>query len=322
MEQKKVMVNEAKQKPLTVVKTVRVGMKTLIKSLTLTGILKSNQELEIISETEGKITELKFELNQKVVEGQVLAKTYAETKMVQYQIADLNFKKAKRDFERYEALFKNNNLSEFELENARFQMQNTQQNLILAQHLVDFTSIKSPINGTVTQKLVTNGKVLTLGSPIAVITDISKLKLFVNISPVDINIVKVGQKVSISIPDRQNEQFIGIIKSISVQSNQAGSYPIEICMENNLKKPLLAGMNAQVVFTENHLNQVLVIPRLAVDGNKVWVVENNVAIEKIIKCGVENGEYIEIVNGLTPGDQVIIMGQNNITNNQLVKIRN
>jgi hypothetical protein len=62
------------------------------------------------------------------------------------------------------------------------------------------------------------------------------------------------------------------------------------------------------------------IPRLALDNNKVWVVENNKAVLKDIVTGKEYGDDVEIVSGLTEGEQVIIKGQNTIEVGQTVQI--
>jgi len=312
---------EAQKRPLTSVEVKEVQVKKIQGTLKATGVFKAFETLELLSETDGKITQIYFDLNTVVAQGQVLAIMDAKTKQTQQKIAEINYQKAKRDFERYEALFKNQNLSEYDLENARFQMQNAEQNFKLTQQNVDFSIIKSPISGIVSQRFVGMGKVLGMGTPIASITDISRLRLFVNLPAQDLDGIKIGQKVKIFIPIRKDEDFEGIIKSVAVQSTEAGTFPVEIIMQNTSKKPVLAGMNAEVVLSGNAENEMLLIPRIAILDNQVFVLEKDKAVAKKVVLGKEHGEDIEILSGLKAGEQVIVKGQNNIENGQKVKIQ-
>ncbi|KOY84812.1 hypothetical protein AD998_00405 [bacterium 336/3] len=321
VEKQNAQAKEAQIKPLTSVQIASIQTKKVQGIFKATGIFKAFETLEVLSETDGKIIQIYFDLNNRVAQGQVLAIIDAKTKQTQRKIAEINYQKAKRDFERYEALFKNNNLSEYDLENARFQMQNAEQNLQLSQQALDYAVIKSPISGVISQKLVGIGKVLGVGTPIATITDIAQLRLFVNLTAQDLDKVKVGQKVQVVIPTRKEEKFEGVIKSIAVQSTDAGTFPVEILMQNNPTKPILAGMNAEVILADNTQKEILLVPRIAILDNQVFVIENEKAISKKVVLGREYGENIEVLSGLKLGDKVIVKGQNNIENGQKVKIQ-
>ncbi|MCU0436860.1 MAG: efflux RND transporter periplasmic adaptor subunit [Raineya sp.] len=321
VEKQNAQAKEAQIKPLISVQIAPIQTKKVQGFLKATGIFKAFETLEVLSETDGKIVQIYFDLNTRVVQGQVLAIVDAKTKQTQRKIAEINYQKAKRDFERYEALFKNNNLSEYDLENARFQMQNAEQNLQLSQQALDYAVIKSPISGVISQKLVGMGKVLGVGVPLATITDIAQLRLFVNLTAQDLDKVKVGQKVQVVIPTRKEEKFEGIIKSIAVQSTDAGTFPVEILMQNNPTKPILAGMNAEVILADNTQKEILLVPRIAILDNQVFVIEDEKAVSKKVVLGKEYGENIEVLSGLKLGEKVIIKGQNNVENGQKVKIQ-
>ncbi len=316
----KTQAQEAKELPLATVETMTVKTSATQQALTLTGVLTAYQTLELLSETDGRITEIYFDLNQQVGSGQVLAKTGDKMKQTQSKIAELNYKKAKRDFERLEALFKNNNLSEYELENARFQMESAEQSLSLNQQVIDYTIIKSPISGNISQKFVSIGKVLQMGTPIAVITDISQFRLLVNIAPQDLDKIETGTAVTVNIPSQNIEGIKGIVRSISVQSNEAGSFPIEIIIQNNYSKPLRAGMQAEVIWENSSSRKTILIPRTAITGDQVFVLKDGKAIAKKITIAKEYGSEVEISAGLIEGEQLITKGQNNIENNQSVQV--
>ncbi|MCU0443443.1 MAG: efflux RND transporter periplasmic adaptor subunit [Microscillaceae bacterium] len=296
--------------------TLKISKKTIRQHLTTTGILTANQTLELLSETDGRITKIYFDLHDRVNAGQILAEVESDIKQTQVKLAELNYQKAQRDFARYEALHKNQNLSEYDLENARLQMQNAENQLIITKKQLQYTFIKSPIAGNITQKNIGLGNVLQLGTPLAKLTDISQLRLQVLLAPQDLAQVRVGTQVAIQVPTRQGENLQGFIKSIGVQSTEAGSFPIEIILQNNLQNPLLAGMNAQVIFAENESRSATMIPRSALVSEKdkwtVFVLENGKPIRKVVDLGEESGEEIEIIAGLREGETLIVKGQQNI----------
>lgn len=319
MEAQQAQAKEARIRPLASVTTAVAELKPVAYALNATGVLSPLESVEVLSETDGKVVALHFELNQAVKQGEVLAQTDAKTKQIQLATAELNYQKARRDFERLEALYKNNNAAEYDLENARFQMQTAEQNRLLARQELDFCTIKSPIAGTVSQKSAATGTFLQPGSPVARITDISRLRLFVHLAAQDLGHVQVGQKVRVTIPARPGEQFTGTVRSIAVQSTEAGTFPVEIMLTNLPQRPLLAGMHAEVLFAEQAAKEALLIPRTALMGNRVFVVANGKALARNISPGKDRGEAVEALDGLKVGEEVVVKGQQNLEDGQLVQ---
>lgn len=307
----KAQAQQAKINPPISFETIVVKKSFTQNPLTLVGVLKPFETLEFLSDTEGKITEVFFDLHQQVTKGQLLAKTDTKIKQTQTNIAELNFKKAKRDFERMEALYKNKNLSEVDFENARFQMLQAEQNLQLNQHSIDYSLVKSPMNGIITQKYISKGKFLQMGSPIAMITDISRLRLVVNVAPQDLPKIQLGAVVPIKIPSQNlTQNLTGTIHAISVQGNEAGSFPIEIMLQNT--QNLRAGLQAEIMLDNpNMQRETLLIPRIALVGEDVFVLENDKPTRKKVTLGKEYNENVEILTGLQTGELLIVKGQNN-----------
>jgi RND family efflux transporter MFP subunit len=318
---KQAQIDAAKRISIPTVKTSEVLSTPATRTITLSGLLRANQELTLLSETDGKVTQVFFDLNQEVNEGTELARTYAEVKEIQVEVAKINFEKAKRDFERFDALFKEKNLSEYDLENARLQMENAEQSLKLAKQALKFSIVRSPIKGTITQKFIDKGVVLGIGSPVALILDVSVLKLFLNISVKDMGLVRAGDSVKVYIPVR-DESILGIVKSISIQSTLSGTYPIEVVINNDTRRPLLAGLDALATFEKQLKTNALLIPRLAVENGKVFVVQNSIAVQKQVVVGKEYGESIEILKGLSLGEEVVVKGQNTIEDGQRIQVVN
>ncbi|TAG06450.1 MAG: efflux RND transporter periplasmic adaptor subunit [Cytophagia bacterium] len=304
----KAQAQQAKISPKTAFQTLKLVKTSTNTPLHLVGVLKAYETLEFLSDTDGKITDVFFDLNQSIIAGQILAKTDTKLKEIQTNITELYHKKAKKDFERLEALHKNNNLSTADLENAKFQVETSAQNLSLNQQILEYATLKSPMNGIITQKMIAKGKVLQVGSPIAVIADISQLRLWINVAPQDLPKIKIGTLIPVKIPSQNIENINGIVKSISVQSNEAGSFPIEILIQNT--NNLRAGIYAEAIFSENITRKTLLIPRIALVNESVFVLENDKAINKKITLGKTYNDLVEVISGLEEGENLIIKGQN------------
>jgi membrane fusion protein, multidrug efflux system len=310
--------NAARQAPLTRVATAPVQAQTTHQQLRAVGVFRPFEVLELLAETDGKVQQVHFDVHSGVRPGQVLATLEATGKLANLRLAELNHQKALRDLARYEALFKHNNLAEIELENARHQAQSAEQNLRLAQQAVDFTILKSPIAGTVSQKLAGVGRVLQPGSPVAVITNIARLRLVVNVAAQDLALVRVGAQVPVLVPAWGNGSLTGTIKAVAVQGTEAGTFPVELWVANPPGQPLRAGMSAEVAFPAAGRSSLL-IPRLALVNDQVFVVQNGQALAKKITPGQEFGENLEVLAGLIPGEQVVVKGQANLTNGQKIQ---
>ena len=117
----------------------------------------------------------------------------------------------------------------------------------------------------------------------------------------------------------------GKVSTISPSASQAGTYTVKITLDNSrgLLKP---GMLAEVSFITDSSSNTMILPRDAVitkDGEVyVYVVENNIVKKVPVETGIECGENIEIISGLTPDMQVVVKGQTYITDGEEVNVSN
>lgn len=314
--------HEAQKTPLASVQTIETSWQDTQHPLTLTGTLRPYQTAEVLSEAEGKITGLFFDLNQPIAEGQLLAQIDAQIKETHLQMAELNYQKAKKDFERFDALHQNNNLPTADLDQARYQLQAAENQLKLQQQILEYVAIKSPIAGIITKKMAVKGKVLQVGSPVATITDISQFRLEVAVAAQDLDKVSIGTMVQIAVPSLGLTQLQGLIKAVGAESNEAGSFPVEILVPNAASKRLLAGMQAEVTFKQTASRQALLIPRMAVADGQVWVVKQQKAYPRKVTTGKIYDNQIEITSGLQAQEWVIVKGQQNVSEGQPVQTVN
>ena len=146
----------------------------------------------VISETIGKVTAVKADVGDHVNAGSVLVVVDDELKLAGFKAAEVNYEKAKKDLERYEALNKSKAVTDNEIEAARLGCKGAEAQYLVARRQYNDTRISSPIAGIVTSRLVDRGSMVQPGMPIANVVDISKLKVAVNVAEKDVFKLKPG----------------------------------------------------------------------------------------------------------------------------------
>jgi RND family efflux transporter MFP subunit len=242
------------------------------------------------------------------------------------QSAKINYDKLKKDFSRYENLYKGGTVTEQQLDDERTALENARIQFEQAEKQLSYTKITAPINGIITKKSVDEGAFVNVGTPIASIVDISKLKVEVNVSESVIYKLKVGDKVNITSDVYPGIVFDGKIYFVSPKGDAFHNYTVQIEIPNNSKNPLKSGTFVNVQVNALGTREVLSIPRDALMGSlkdaSVYVVENNIAKIKKIVIGKENNSNLEVLSGLNEGEKVVVSGQVNLSDNKPVKIIN
>jgi RND family efflux transporter MFP subunit len=305
------------------VKTAKVMHQELNQVQTWLGTFEPNREIKILSETNGKVVKVGISEGESVSAGQLIAQV--DSDILQYQIlaAEANYQEAQADVRRYQNLTKEEAVAKIQLEKANLSAKTAESQLKVLQKQLKNTAIVAPFSGTITSKTFDLGTVLTVGTPLAQLTDISAVKLVINVPEKDIVKFKEGQIVDVSTDVFPNQQFAGKVTMISAKSDNAHNYPVQILVNNNSANLLRVGMYGSVVIGNSLKTNALVIPRNALVGTakqpQVFVMENGKAVLKNIQIGASSNDFYEVTEGLKEGEIVIISGQVNLEDGTLVK---
>lgn len=201
------------------------------------------------------------------------------------------------------------------LESARNKLESTQDNL-------ENYTITAPISGQVIQKAAKVGDNISRSgntdTAMAVIYDLSSLTFEMSIDELDIQKVEVGQTVEVTADAFEGETFTGKVTNVSLQSsysNGVTNYPVTVTLDEAGK--LLPGMNVDGTIIIDKAENVLTIPvDSLMRGSRVYVKDDTAlsadkgvpagfrAVE--VTTGLTNDQYVEILEGLSEGDEVYI----------------
>ena len=306
------------------VTTEKVKLSSLDEELTLVGTAYPEREVNVLSETQGRVVAVYFDVGKSVGTGSLLVKADDEVKQAVFNTAETNFEKAKKDLERYRQLNREKSVNDVQLEQIMVAFKTAESQYIISKRQLEDTKVKSPIPGIVTSRNVEVGTLLSINTPIANIVDISSLKVKVNVAERDVFKMKPGAQVEIKTDVYPDVTYEGTIKNINSKSDEAHTYAVEISLKNSTKNPLMAGMFVNCSFNFIKSSESVIIPRIALVGSiktpQVYVVENDKAELRSIVIGAVYSNIIQVLGGLRPGEHVVTSGQLNLQDNSSVKI--
>jgi HlyD family secretion protein len=203
--------------------------------------------------------------------------------------------------------------------------------------MLDATEIRSPIDGTVLERLVETGEMVTTmfvgetgaKSSVVSLADLNDLQVEVDISQTEFARVSLGQPCAVvpdAFPDRR---YRAVVAEIAPQANrQKATVQVKVQVKNP-DAYLRPEMNARVSFEDPRAGQAgvrqLMAPRSALfqaEGKSaVMAVENGRAVVKPVTAGEEMGGSVRITSGLS-GDETVVVGNPAVLKNgQRLRIR-
>lgn len=305
-------------------KLVQVQMLPVEESITLTGEVESNSDKTVpfVSLVDGVVTETYFSLGDYVKKGQVLANVKSisvnemqdDTKTLQAQLAV-----AKRKLSSVESMYKDDIASQKDLQEARSEVEILQSNISKTTKNMQLYSagsstiqIKSPADGYVISKNISNGMPVTAGGEqLFKISNLDKVWVMANVYATNMRHVYVNQPVVVKTLAYPDESFSGQINSISQVFNENERVlKAKIIMDNNNMR-LRPGMSADIVLPVNAQNRsALAVPEKALifDNNQSYVIvyKKDCALEvRAVTQVASNSQHIYLEGDLKHGETVI-----------------
>ncbi|MCD0464167.1 efflux RND transporter periplasmic adaptor subunit [Flavobacterium sp. ENC] len=309
------------------VKVAPVKTEEISLSFVANGNFEPIQELTFSAEKSGKVISVLAKEGDYVRVGQTLLTVRGDVINVSAQQAQAVYQNAKADYARYENAFKTGGVTKQQLDQAKLALTNAQSSLTQANINVGDTKVKAPINGFINKKYIEPGSILA-GMPATALFDIvnvSKLKLKVTVNESQVASLKVGNTVNITASVYPDKAFSGKITFIASKADESLNFPVEIEISNNSDNDLKAGMYGTANFGSKQQKQnLMVVPRNAfvgsVSSNEIFVVEKGTAKLRKVTAGRILGDQVEIINGLSDGETVIVTGQINLQDGNKVEI--
>ena len=227
-----------------------------------------------------------------------------------------------------------------EIRAADAQVQQMKAALDYAQTQLAATEIKAPVAGTVLQRIVERGEMVSpsafggSGARTSVVdlADLTDLQIELDISQTDFARLKMNQRAEIIPEAYPNLRYTGFIEEIAPEANRAKStVQVKVKVENP-DEQLRPEMNARVNFlsdkpanNQSSTSARVLVPKQAVlrrDGAAfVFVIKGNRVEQRTIRAGEESGDAYYVLDGLSGSESVAIVGVDKLHDGDRVKIQ-
>ena len=180
-----------------------------------------------------------------------------------------------------------------------------------AQELVEAAKkgIKADFNGVITKVSVVEGATTALGTELFTLQNTDKVDVNVNVSKYDYDKVKEGQSAEITLAGKTYEGEVTNISHIATQNEKGASLISADVRIKNPDEDIFFGVDAKVTINAEEADDVVVLPAEVVNigktGSFCYVIENGVITKKDITTGISSDEYVEVLDGIQEGDEVI-----------------
>lgn len=289
------------------------------------GSFEPIQEISFSAEKPGRVVKVLVNEGDRVRVGQTLAIVRVDQEAVVMQTAEAAYQNAKTDYGRFENAFKTGGVTKQQVDQARLNMINAESQLKQARINIGDSYIKATISGIVNQRHIEPGSVIGAATPLFDIVNVSKLKLRVAVNENQVAGLQVGNVIKVTAGVFPDKEFSGKISFIAPKADATLNFPVEIEITNNASADLKAGMYGTAAFASKQQKaSLMVVPRNAfvgsVGSNEIFIVENGIARLKKVTAGRIFGDKVEVLNGLSEGQQVIVTGQINLQDGSKVEI--
>ena len=184
-----------------------------------------------------------------------------------------------------------------------------------AAQVVSEVTVPSPADGLVITRSVNPGQVVNSGQELFVVTDLGTVWIIGDLYERDFPRVRVGSQATVTVPSAPDGKMQGRVAYIDPRVDP-GTRTAKVRVEvSNRSGDLRLGMFVTVAFQTNATEHVTVVPRAAVqtigDRSVVYVPadsDEGKFVERRVKLGARSAEFVQVLEGLTPGDKVVTEG--------------
>lgn len=207
----------------------------------------------------------------------------------------------------------------FDMDKAEIQLHSDESNLDTQQRQLDYTTVYSPMDGTVssiaanlsTGSMVESGTGgFSGGTTIMTLSDLSHIYVLATVDQSDIGGVKLGQSARVEVDCYPNRPFEGKVDRIAptgVNTSNVVTFEVRVEVTDKDKHLLKPQMTGTVTIIEDQRKNVIAVPTAAVEHRAGQTfVKLDGGKEQQVTLGLDGGETVEVLSGLKEGDKVTL----------------
>ena len=315
----------APAKPMAPVQVKKAEMRDLTRSALYTGSVEPVTVARMASPAEGPIVECAVREGDTVAKDQRLVRV-GRDRLVESSLeaAREELKRQKSDFARVEQLVTSGSMPGEQLEIARSALKRAEAQVAAAETGADDYDIRAPWAGIVSTVWISEGNYVAPRAPLVEIYDPASLRVRFSVPEQDVRRLKTGVAVTVALDAFPGQSFPGTVERIYPQLEPTTrTLTVEAKIESDVS--LFSGLFARVAVPMETATGAVVIPSGALlalpgGGAVVFVAQDDKAVRRPVKTGLETGAFVQILDGVAAGEDVIVRGQEGLKDGAALKI--
>jgi RND family efflux transporter MFP subunit len=305
------------------------------------GNVESNNQASLSTIVMGTVTEVPVSVGQNVRKGDVLArikddqirakKMQLEANMVQ---AKANLDNTEKNLNRIQNLYEEESATSKELDDistmydiAKANVEALEASMREVNEMLAYTVIRAPFDGIVSRKFVSAGDMAAPGQPLVAVSDPGTLKITANVPANWISEISEGDSVTVSVSAAGIDVADAVLTAVSNAGDpMSRQYAIEAQITDpEAASQLKTGMFAEIGIRVEGADALYIPTSALVQRGQLTGVytisDNNRTVLRWVRTGRTAGESVEVLTGLTPGEQYIASMNQPLRQGQLVNIQ-
>ena len=297
--------------PPTPVDYMIVNAQVLENTLFTTGNLVSNEQVDIRPERSGRMTKLLFKEGSLVQKGTLLAELDREELEAQYAKLKVSEAYNERELKRAKDLLAIDGISQEDYDRIGLTLDQTRADMRITQVALDKTRIRAPFSGKLGLRQLSEGAYVSPNDILVGLQQTNPIKLEFEVPERFSRDLKAGQRIRFKV-EGLNENFSADIYALSNEVNAASRTLTARARCANPNGTLKPGNFAKVQLITSQNKAAVLVPTDAVipilNGQQVLVIKGNSVKMQTVFAGQRLESAIAILEGLAPGDTVILSG--------------
>ena len=298
------------------VRVVPVERRQIAQFLETNGTVESDNDVALVARTSGPIVELLVEEGMRVEAGQLLARIDDAEIRARLALAKVNQGEAELAYQRAKAQYEKEILSRALFDQASAKLEAARAQVHETQVQLDYTSIRAPFTGMIVTRFIKFAQHVQSSTPMFRISAFDPLQCPIQVPEKDLGRLSVGQRAHLTVEAFPGERFNARVLRVSpVVDSATGT--VKTTLEVETHGRLRPGMFASVFLETDRHDDALVIPKTALVlesiGDTVYIKEGDVARRREVRLGYDEGDHVEVVAGLEAGQDVVVLGQDSLS---------
>jgi membrane fusion protein (multidrug efflux system) len=322
------------------VMVVAVEIRDVSDRIDATGQLVAKAKATIASQVDGEATGILVEEGDSVEQGSILLEIDPQRRELELVDAEARLAEARaqladseREWKRMQRLSKSAAASQARLDEAqtglslaRSRLGGANARLGLARRALEDATIRAPFSGLIARRHVSVGEYLSVGLPLFELVALDPIEVEFTLAEIDSARVKIGHPVEVRVAPYPDEQFMAHVSVIS-PTIDPGTRTLRVKAElPNLEGRLKPGLFMHANLGVSERSGVVMVPEDALvqraDGSVLFKLVEGPRVQRLgVQTGVFREGWVEVINGLRPGDRVVVRGQGELFEGSAVSVR-